>query len=61
MEETKREFFLNRFLEMEQIAREIGVAAAVFGGDPRGCTVKLTFADGATNDFGGEGWCVPRA
>jgi len=46
---------------LEQIVREIGVAAVVFGGDPRGCTVKLTFADGATNDFGGEGWCVPRA
>jgi hypothetical protein len=31
----------------------------VFSGDPRGCTVKLTFADGYTNDFGKEGYCVP--
>lgn len=34
-------------------------AGVIFSGDPRGCTVKLTFKDGATNDFGKEGWCVP--
>jgi hypothetical protein len=41
------------------IAMHVGATAVDFSGDPRGCTVKLTFADGATNDFGGEGWCVP--
>lgn len=30
-----------------------------FGGDPRGCTVKLKVEDGYTNDFGQEGICVP--
>jgi len=38
----------------------IGAAGVQFSGDPRGCTVKLTFHDGATNDFGREGWCVPQ-
>lgn len=45
---------------LEQIAREIGAAGVVFDGDPRGCTTKLTFADGATNDLGNEGWCIPQ-
>jgi hypothetical protein len=36
-------------------------AAVVFSGDPRGCTVKLQFEDGHTNDFCGEGYCVPGA
>lgn len=30
-----------------------------FSGDPRGCTVKLTLPNGKTNDWAGEGWCVP--
>lgn len=30
-----------------------------FGGDPRGCTAKLILPNGDTNDFGGEGWCIP--
>lgn len=30
-----------------------------FSGDPRGCTVKLLFPDGFTNDFAKEGYCVP--
>lgn len=37
----------------------VGAAGVLFGGDPRGCVVKLTWPDGATNDFGKEGWCVP--
>ena len=45
---------------LEQIPREIGAAGVVFDGDPRGCTAKLTFADGATNDLGSEGWCIPQ-
>jgi hypothetical protein len=32
---------------------------AVLGGDPRGCVVKVKTPDGYTNDFGGEGICVP--
>lgn len=33
--------------------------AGKFGGDPRGCVVKLTVPDGYTNDMGQEGICVP--
>lgn len=40
------------------VAESIGVGV-LFSGDPRRCTVKLTFADGFTNDFGKEGYCVP--
>ena len=36
-------------------------ARAITGGDPRGCTVKLKLRSGRTNDFGGEGYCVPGA
>lgn len=32
---------------------------AKFGGDPRGCVVKIVVPDGYTNDFGNEGICVP--
>jgi hypothetical protein len=32
---------------------------AQFSGDPRGCVVKLQVPDGYTNDWGGEGICVP--
>ncbi len=32
----------------------------IFGGDPRGCVFKLKLPSGETNDFGREGWCVPR-
>jgi hypothetical protein len=31
----------------------------VLKGDPRGATVKLVMPNGATNDWGKEGWCVP--
>lgn len=31
----------------------------VFGGDPRGATVKLKVPSGRTNDWGAEGICVP--
>jgi hypothetical protein len=30
-----------------------------FGGDPRGCVLKLQVPSGATNDWGREGVCVP--
>lgn len=38
---------------------EIGAKGVHFSGDPRGATVKLILPDGATNDWGSEGWCVP--
>lgn len=44
---------------ISKLAEEVGCKGVIFSGDPRGCTVKLTFADGFTNDFGGEGYCVP--
>jgi len=44
---------------ISEIAKDLGAAGVIFSGDPRGCTVKLTFTDGYTNDFGGEGYCIP--
>ena len=44
---------------IEALATKLGAVGVKLGGDPRGCTVKLQWADGATNDFGKEGWCVP--
>ncbi len=41
------------------VAKAIGCKGVQFQGDPRGCTVKLIFSDGFTNDFGKEGYCVP--
>lgn len=46
---------------IEKLAKAVGATGVVFGGDPRGCTVKLTFADGYANDMGREGLCVPGA
>ena len=46
---------------IEQTAKRLGAKGVVFSGDPRGCTVKLVFADGFTNDFGKEGYCVPTS
>lgn len=31
----------------------------IFGGDPRGCVLKLKVPSGKTNDWGHEGICVP--
>ena len=31
----------------------------VFNGDPRGAPIKLKLPTGKTNDWGGEGYCVP--
>ena len=33
----------------------------VFGGDPRGNTLKIVAPDGYTNDWGREGICVPTS
>lgn len=56
--EKRREEFETAILD---IANRVGASAAMFSGDPRGATVKLRFADGATNDFGGKGWIVPTS
>ena len=44
---------------IERLAAKLGASGVVLGGDPRGCTVKLTFSDGYVDDFGKEGFCVP--
>ena len=42
------------------LCAEIGPGfVPVFGGDPRGATVKLKVPSGRTNDWGAEGICVP--
>ena len=33
----------------------------IFGGDPRGNTIKVVMPDGYTNDWGREGICVPTS
>jgi hypothetical protein len=43
---------------LDTLADSMGCGIA-YQGDPRGCTVKLTFPDGFTNDWGREGYCVP--
>lgn len=47
--------------EIISLAMNCGATSVLFSGDPRGCTVKLTFADGFTNDFAKEGYCVPTS
>lgn len=42
------------------VCRSIG-CEPVFGGDPRGATVKLRVPSGKTNDWGQEGICVPNS
>lgn len=49
----------NRRALIEADARAAGCVRVIFSGDPRGCTVKLVFPDGYTNDFAKEGYCVP--
>lgn len=44
---------------IRETCAEIG-CGAIFSGDPRGCTVKLTVPSGRTNDWGAEGVCVPQ-
>lgn len=44
---------------MAKLLSKYGVEP-IFGGDPRGCVFKLKLPSGQTNDFGREGWCVPR-
>lgn len=40
-------------------AKSMGCTGVHFQGDPRGATVKLIFPNGATDDWGRDGWCVP--
>jgi hypothetical protein len=47
--------------QIRDIAAGLGATSIEIGGDPRGCVVKLVWPDGATNDFGREGWCVPTS
>jgi hypothetical protein len=47
--------------QIGEVAARVGAAAVSLSGDPRGAVVKLRWADGATNDFGGEGWIVPTS
>lgn len=46
---------------LEYIATSIGVVGVDFRSDPVGSTVRLRLADGATREFGREGWCVPQS
>ncbi len=49
---------------IEKRVRELCAAfgcEAVFGGDPRGATIKVKVPDGYTDDWGREGICVPTA
>jgi hypothetical protein len=67
------ELACNRELTKAEILRDENAQATIirlcceidceakFGGDPRGCTVKIIVPDGYTNDFGQEGVCVPTA
>lgn len=49
-------------IKMLEIVKSWGSDFAIkFGGDPRGCTVKIVVPDGYTNDWGREGICVPTA
>lgn len=45
--------------KIRKIVKDLGCKGVIFSGDPRGSTVKLVFHDGATNDWGKEGYCVP--
>ena len=47
---------------LREIASELGAGFAIdFGGDPRGCTVKLKLPSGTNNDWERSAWCVPSA
>lgn len=44
------------------LARELGIIAVQFGGDPRGYALALLLPSGASNSWGGDpadGWGVP--
>lgn len=41
------------------ITAELELDLPLFSHDPRGAVLKIRVSDGFTNDFGGEGICVP--
>jgi hypothetical protein len=45
---------------VEKLCAMIG-CKPIFGGDPRGNTLKIQVPDGFTNDWGKEGICVPTS
>jgi len=45
---------------VKKLCESIGVTP-IFGGDPRGNTLKIQVPDGYTNDWGREGICVPTS
>lgn len=47
--------------ELHKLAVNLGAKGVLCGGDPRGCTAKLVFSDGFTNDFAKEGYCIPTS
>jgi hypothetical protein len=59
---TSRQEARERNIEAKivELAKLVGADRVRFGGDPRGCTVKLVFPSGRTNDWGHEGICVPQ-
>src|SRR5262245_53236986 len=42
-----------------QVTGPAGYVVSVHSNDPRGAVLKIRVPDGWTNDFGGEGICVP--
>ena len=59
LEDYELEYQRSDAQEIEALALMIGCTGTVLGGDPRGCTAKLTFQDGHTDDMGQEGLCIP--
>jgi len=47
--------------EIRTACRALPGCEPIFGGDPRGATVKLRVPSGRTNDWGQTGICVPNS
>lgn len=45
---------------IKSAASKAGAVRVVLSGDPRGATVKLVWPNGECNDWGKEGWIVPK-
>lgn len=45
--------------DIRDVCERIG-CRAIFGGDPRGFTVKLILPSGRSNHWGGQTWGVPQ-
>lgn len=59
---TEREIRKDEKLQMDILALlAVEDCNAKFSGDPRGAVVKIQVPDGYTNDWGGEGICVPMS